>query len=110
MQTSKALFGQTVRATAAVKGRTFAGFTGATCAAGAAAMGAFRTDAAVGEYITVEQIGTALVIAGADLTAGAAVESDIAGHAVPHTTGVVVGRAVNAGAAGSAVEIFLIAA
>lgn len=110
MQTSKALFGQTVRATAAVKGRTFAGFTGATCAAGAAAMGAFRTDAAVGEYITVEQIGTALVIAGATLTAGAAVESDANGHAVVHTTGVVIGRAVNAGAAGSAVEIFLIAA
>ncbi|MDQ2823578.1 MAG: DUF2190 domain-containing protein [Pseudomonadota bacterium] len=110
MQTSKALYGQTVRATAAVKGRTFAGYTGATCAAGAAAMGAFRTDAAVGEYVTVEQIGTALVIAGGPIAAGSAVESDAFGQAVEQTTGVVVGRAVNAGAPDQAVEIFLIAA
>lgn len=110
MQTSKAIYGQTVQATAAIKGRTFANFTGDVAAPGAAAKGVYRTDATAGEYVTVDQIGTALVIAGATLAAGDAVEVGAAGHAIPHTTGVIVGRAEHATAAGQAAEIFLIAA
>ena len=110
MQTSRSLYGQTVQATSAVTGRTFANYTGGTAGAGEAAMGAYRTDAVVGDAVTVEQIGTSLVIAGANLSAGAAVESDANGHAVPHTTGVVAGRALRATVAGAAAEIFLIAA
>lgn len=108
MQTSKALYGQTVQATATVAARTFANFTGGTAGAGAAAQGAYRTAAVAGEYVTVEQLGTSLVIAGANLTQGDAVESDAAGHAVPHTAGIVVGRAVRATPAGAPAEIFLI--
>lgn len=107
MQASKALFGQTVQATAAVKGRTFANFTGGTAAAGAAAKGAYRTDASVGEYVTVEQLGTSLVIAGEALAAGDAVAVGEDGKAVVHTDGaVIVGRAERATAAGQAAEIF----
>ena len=106
MQTSKALFGQTVQATAAIKGRTFANFTGGTAAPGAAAKGAYRTDATVGEYVTVEQLGTSLVIAGSALDAGDAVEVGANGYAVAHSAGVIVGRAENATAIGQAAEIF----
>lgn len=108
MQTSKSIFGQTVLATATVAGRTFANFTGGTAGAGAAAQGVYRTGAVSGEYVTVEQIGTSLVIAGSALAKGDAVESDASGHAVPHTAGVIVGRAVNATASGAPAEIFII--
>jgi hypothetical protein len=108
MQTSKALFGQSVQATAPVKGRTFAGFDGATAAPKAAALGAFRTDASIGEMVTAEQIGTSLVIAAEALAQGDAIEVGANGTAAKHTDGVVVGRAVHGGAAGAAVEVFLI--
>ena len=108
MQTYQNLFGKSVKAAAPVAGRTFADYAGATCAAGAAALGVFRNDAAAGDEVAVRCIGTALVISADTFVAGDAVEVGAAGRAIKHVTGTVVGRALGVATVGSIVEIFLI--
>ena len=108
MQTYHNLLGKSVKAAAPVVGRTFADYAGATCAAGAAALGVFRNDAAAGDEVAVRCIGTALVISADRLTPGQGVEVGAAGHAIAHTAGVLVGRAMASANSGETVEVFLI--
>ncbi len=83
--------------------------TGAWLSAGGNALGATRSAAASGAAVPVDVIGTTVVEAGAAVAAGAAVESDAQGRAVPQSTGVVVGRALQAAAGpGELIEVLLI--
>jgi len=87
--------------------------TAAVAQAGAAAntLGVARTDAAIGDVMTVDVLGTAVVEAGAAVAAGALVETDAQGRAITKAAGIAVGRVLPgqvAGAAGDFVEILLL--
>ncbi len=75
----------------------------ATCGAGEKAMGVFQRDKAVNELVGVFCEGVVPVLSGAAITAGAEVESDANGKAVPLSAGVAIGQALNA--AGGADEV-----
>ena len=109
MNVSNVQFALTVVAAAAVAGKTFIGFDGATAAAGSAALGVTLEDAAAGEAVAVARsVGSASVIAGEALEAGDAVEVGASGHAVKATTGHVVGYVApgyTAAAAGDVIEV-----
>jgi len=86
----------TAKATGAITGSTFvkivAGGTFqqpkvSTCGAGEQAFGVAGWDAADGETLTVHQLGTHTVKAGAALTAPVQVESNATGRAIPLATG-----------------------
>ena len=86
----------TAKATGAITGSTFvkivAGGTFqqpkvSTCGAGEQAFGVAGWDAADGETLTVHQIGTHTVKAGAALTAPVQVESNATGRAIPLAAG-----------------------
>lgn len=105
---SKSIFNLSLTAPAAVAGNTFVAADGSTAAPGAAAIGVAYTDAAAGETFNASAVGTALVVAGAAISGGQAVEVGANGDAVPHNSGVIVGYALGSvAAAGSYVEVFL---
>jgi hypothetical protein len=96
-------------ASATVRAERFVTYAGAECGAGVAAAGVADVAGVSGDVIPVVRIGTAVVAAGAAVTAGALVESDAQGRAVTRSTGVVLGRALQAAAAaGSRIEVLLI--
>ena len=99
-----------IAATRAAPARTFIAPTGGPAGDGGNALGVAETDStASGELVPVTVLGTAVVTAGAPIAAGEAIEVGSGGLAVPHTTGVVVARALKAAAAaGEAIEVLLI--
>ena len=79
--------------------------------AGAAAntYGVARSDAALGETLPVDVIGTAIVEAGAPIAENALVETDANGRAITRAAGPIVGRALKAATGlGSRIEVLLI--
>lgn len=81
---------------------------GATCGAGALALGVARSAAASGAVFPLDVVGTAIVEAGAAISAGAEVQSDSSGRAVTASGGTILGVALQAAAgAGSRVEVLL---
>lgn len=87
--------------------------TPACAQAGAAVntLGVARMAAALGDCIPVDVLGTAVVEAGAALTAGGLLETDASGRAVNKAAGVAVARLLPgqvATAAGQFVEVLLI--
>jgi hypothetical protein len=98
-----------VVATAAlVQNRAVTG-TGAIPAAGTRCLGFADVNAAVGERVSINTLGTAAAEAGAAIAVDALVEVDAQGRVVPKNAGVAVGRALTAAtAAGQLVEILLI--
>ncbi len=98
-----------VVATAALTAHRFVAAGGGVPAAGGNALGVTRQAAAIGESALTDVIGTAVVEAGGAIAAGAAVETDATGRAVTQTTGVKLGRALEAAAAaGDFIEVLLI--
>lgn len=96
-------------ASATVRTERFVTYAGAECGAGVAAAGVSADAGVSGDLIPVVRIGTAVVVAGGAVNAGALVESDGQGRAVTRNTGVVLGRALQAaGAAGARIEVLLI--
>lgn len=96
-------------ASAAVRAERFVTYGGAECGAGAASAGVAVDPGASGELIPVVRIGTAVVVAGAAVTAGGLVESDSQGRAINRNTGVALGRALQAAAAaGQRIEVLLL--
>ncbi len=74
-------------------------------------MGVARTDAADGEALPVDMLGTAIVEAGAVIAAGAAVQTDANGRAITKAAGPTVARLMpgeSAGAVGDLIEVILI--
>ena len=102
----------TVVAAAALASSRFVTQAGAYPAAGAVAFGVTRTSAAqAGDLVPVDVQGTAIVEAGAAITADAALMVDAEGRVVPLTSGSKspVGRAMGAAAAaGAFIEVLLV--
>ena len=99
-------------AAAAITANRFTTYAGAVPAAGAGGCGVSRSDAAIGERVPIDALGTATVEVGAAIAANALVETDNQGRAITRNTGVVLGRLLHgqvATAAGQFVEIILIA-
>ena len=80
---------------------------GAVAAAGADAVGFATHNAATGETIAVDVLGTTTAIAGAALAAGARVQVGAGGKVVAHTTGVSMGVLLFAAGADQPVEILI---
>lgn len=104
----------TIAASGAVSANTFIGWTGATLDAGTTSkvMGVARTDAVDGDAVTVDTLGTAIVIASGAISAGGAIEVDADGKAKASAgTNPVVARALQAATAdGDLIEIFVLPA
>lgn len=102
----------TVIASAAVVANRFVTTAGAYPGAGALALGVTRSDGAVSDPIPVDVLGTAVVEAGAAITADVPVMVTATGKVIPHDGDGdkhAVGRALEAAAAeGSLVEILLV--
>lgn len=104
------IFSMTAIASAAITAARFVGMmTGAPCAAAAKAQGVSQSDAAVGEAVAVDVLGTTIVESGGAFAAGTALKSDATGRAIDQAgAGVIAAYAVTAAtAAGQKVEILL---
>lgn len=98
-----------VVATAALVAETFVTATGTTAAANGNALGVARSPAAIGQTAPVDVLGTAIVVAGAAIAAGAQVGCDASGRAVTYSTGAILGRTLQAASGlGDRVEVLLI--
>lgn len=96
-----------VLAAGTIAAHTFVGTDNKTAAAGADALGVALFDAASGDLVAVDVLGTTIARAEAAIAAGARIEVGAAGGAVTATTGVPVGRVVEAAAEGALVEVLL---
>lgn len=106
---SKAIFTDTVIATAVITEKLAVTYVGAIAGAGVAMMGISCTDAAVGDALAVDQIGTAVATAGAAIADGAELEVGAAGKLVTKAAGITVARACQAAAAdGDQLEVFML--
>jgi uncharacterized ParB-like nuclease family protein len=101
-----------VLASAALTALRFVSTAAGVPAAGANVVGVTRSATAQGEYAPVDVLGTTVVETGAAIGAGAAIETDNQGRAVPLDTGVAVARMAPGQAAatdaGQFVEVVLI--
>jgi len=99
-----------VLASTAVAANRFVNAVGAQVGADGYTLGVARTPAAIGEQITVDVQGTAVVVAGAAFAKGATLKVDAAGAAITWvTSGARVAVALEAAtAAGQLVEVLLI--
>ena len=105
------LLALTLRAAAAgIAAETFVTHAGAVPAAGARVLGVTRAPtAAIGDAMTVDALGTAIVLSGAAIAQGAALEVDATGRAITRAAGVTVASArMAATAAGQRIEVLLI--
>ena len=100
-----------VKAAAVLAAQRFVSPTGGVATAAGNALGVSRSDTAIGDYAPVDVLGTALVIAGGAIAAGAAVEVGAAGAAVTLAAGKAVARLAPGAvalAANDVVEVILI--
>ena len=106
-KTKKPVLTETVKATGAIIKHRFVAYTGKQAAATEAALGVAVYDAAAGDAVAVETLGTLLVESGGALAVGDAVAADAQGCAVKQAgTAVVIGRAMDTATAAN--EIILI--
>jgi hypothetical protein len=68
---------------------------GQATVAGARALGVFAFDAPQNAMVTIIREGIVPITAGAAITAGVDLDSDNQGRVVPHTTGIIVGTALD---------------
>lgn len=102
-----------IKASAALVANRFVTAGGAYPSKGASAIGVTQTEAADGDYVAVDVLGTAVVEAGAAVAANAYVESDASGKAITQVVttggGIAVGVALEAAsAAGDLIEVLLV--
>lgn len=82
---------------------------GAVASAGGNAIGFAHTSGNTGDRVPVTALGTAIAVAGGAIAAGALVEVGASGKVLTRSTGVAIGRALNATSAdGDQVEVFII--
>lgn len=101
------LLALTVIATEQVSARTFVTADGATCAPGGDAHGVAQADAKIGELFAADVLGTSVVYVSEEVAEGDRVEVGADGGVAPLNTGIPVGRALESGAAGALIEVFL---
>lgn len=101
----------TVVAAAALSEHQAVGYDGDVATAAGAMQGLATTDAALGDPVAVDVLGTSVAIAGAAVAVGAALEVGAGGKLVTKAAGVTVARALQAAAAdGDLFEVMLIPA
>lgn len=100
----------TITASATLTADRFVTFAGAVPSADAYVLGVVRQAAVSGDKVTVDVQGTAIVEAGAAITAGASLKIDSSGRVITwDTSGARVGIALQAAAgAGSFIEVLLV--
>jgi hypothetical protein len=100
----------TLALTGTVTANRFVKPAGAQSGADENAIGVARSSGVSGEKITADVLGTAIVEAGASITAGATVKADSSGRAITWaTSGARLGVALEAaGGAGQFIEVMLI--
>lgn len=111
MKNAISLLALTMTASGAITGQRFVTPAGAVAGAGVNAQGVAQTDAAIGDKLTVDVLGTAVVETGAAIAAGALVECDATGRAITKNTGITLGRLAPgevSTALGQFVEVILI--
>ena len=105
---SNALYTRSMIAGGDILAGQFVGFDGSVAQAGGNAIGVAHADTETGGVVTVSLLGSAVAVSGAAISAGAQVEIGTDGQVVPHSNGVVVGRAMYAAVtSGEAIEILL---
>lgn len=100
-----------VIASGAIAAKRFVAYDGSQAAAGDTVQGVARSDAADGEDVSVDTLGTAIVEAGGAVSVGDSLEPDATGRAVPDTAGgnPQVARALeSATSSGQSIEVLLI--
>lgn len=108
-QQSITLLTLTATASGSVAEARFVTFAGAQAGADTNTLGVNRYAATNGQLIAVDTLGTTVVEAGAAITAGAALETDADGRAIPQSNGPTVARALQtASGAGDRIEILLL--
>lgn len=106
---SKAIFTDTIVAAGTISEHQAVGWDGDVASAAGAIAGFACTDAVSGDQLAIDQLGTAVAIAGEQLAAGAALEVGSAGKLVALDAGVKVAHAVTAaGGDGDVFEVFII--
>lgn len=98
-------------AASALTAERFIGADGNVAAAAGNAVGVNTTDAAAGDQVAYDALGTTVVTAGGAIASGAAVEVGAGGKAVTKAAGITVARVVpgsSATADGDRIEVFLI--
>ena len=109
MSQKTSLLTLTVIATAALAAERFITATGAYPASGANTFGVTNTNAAIGERVATDVIGTTVVTAGGAIAEGAYLQVGTNGKAITRTTGVTVAQALQAATAdGDRIEALLI--
>lgn len=103
------IFSLTAVAAVALAGNRFVTLAGNYPAAGAGAFGVTDTDAAVGDAVAVDIIGTSKITAGAPFVKGASLMADATGRGIAEADdGVVLATALEAATAeGQIVEVLL---
>lgn len=99
-----------ILATAVIAERQAIGHDGAVAGAGEEIFGLATSDAASGEMVAADVLGTGIGTAGATVEAGEALEVGATGQLIPLAAGTQVGRALTGGGAGAAIEVLLIPA
>ena len=98
-----------IAAAAAIAENQAVGYDGNVAAAGAAMKGLAISDAAAGEQVGVDVLGTSIAIAGGAIAEGDELEVGAGGQLVTLAAGVSVARALQAaGAAGEPIEVMLL--
>jgi hypothetical protein len=109
MSQARSLYTLALVAAGAITAERFVAVAGTQAGAAANTWGVARADAAIGEVVPVDAIGTAIVTAGAAVAANALIETDAQGRAITRAAGPIVARALQAaGAAGDRIEVMLI--
>lgn len=105
----RAILTLSVLAAAAITEFRAISHTGTVPASGEAALGFSTTDAASGEMVAADMLGTTIATAGAAIVQGALVQVGTSGKVITKDAGIAVGRALQAASAdGDNIEIFLI--
>lgn len=106
---SKAIFTDTIVAAGTISEHQAIGWDGDVASAAGNIAGFACTNAVSGDALAIDQLGTAVAIAGAAVSKGAALEVGSAGKLVTQSAGVTVARAVTAASGdGAEFEVFII--
>lgn len=109
MSQNTSIFALAVLAAAALESNRFATTGGVYATAAGNADGVTRSSAAIGDLVSVDNLGTAVVTASAAIAKGAYVQVAANGKAVTQTSGIAVAKALEAATAdGDLIEVLLI--
>jgi len=103
-----AVMTHTVQATAAIERHRFVDLDGTHSTAAGNAFGISTSEAAIGDQLAVDCLGSSIVEASGVIAAGGEIEVGADGVAVAASAGTVVARALQDAADGDLIEVFII--